>query len=91
MGLNLKLALYAFISAVVITLSEFIFVGVVVSIMNINMEQYNEIFLVSISGNVGLALIDFCMTLENFYKSFGVPEYVGDGEILDIYHYFCHC
>ena len=57
----LKLALYSFISAVVITLSEFIFVGVVVSIMKINIEIYKQSFLVSLSTNLGIAFIDYCI------------------------------
>lgn len=57
----LKLALYSFISAVVITLAEFIFVGVVVSIMNINIEVYKQSFLVSLSTNLGITFIDYCI------------------------------
>ena len=58
----IKIMLNSLISFFIISLSEAIFMGTIVFILNIDIAQYKEFFLVSVSSNIAVAMIDFCMT-----------------------------
>ena len=58
----IKIMLNTLISFFILGLSEFIFVGTIVSFLNININQYNDIFLVTLTTNMGVAMIGYCIT-----------------------------
>ena len=58
----IKIMLNSLVSFFIITLSEFVFIGTTVSILKINIDQYKGLFLVSLTTNMGIAMIDFCIT-----------------------------
>lgn len=61
-GNIVKTMLNSLISFFIFSLAEFIFLGLAVFGLNIDMNQYKEVFLLSLMSNVALAMIAYCIT-----------------------------